>query len=753
MKIIKKFFPYFFFLLFSFLLNWVYFRGLKVGEFIFSGDQLLRLSYDEAFANSFFLRKMDHFGVFNSWQQIVQFWDSVYYLIVYKLGFSLLQIEFLSFFVALFISFSLSYLGFQKLTKLFKFKQSIWVIIVVTIWYCINPYTLVMWHGGVYNIGLALTYSLAPLILYYFDLAVFSDTKLKNKIICALLMFLASFTFWLFAVTVFFLGWYYLLCILLKRESFKKSIKQILILVLIFIPLSSLVIFTIIHEYLNNSADLNSGFVPTFGNQQGGMWYAFLMLFSWGIYTVWTPRTLYPFGDYLLSSSYKTVTIGIYLMILVGVILFYLDQQGRANNLLKNLRLFIGSKKNNFLLIFILLLLISIFFTKGAQPPLGNLFLFFYNYVPFFSVFRSADHRFGFAVVLSVAILLLYVSKKYKTYFFCLVLFLLTIFQSYPMFFGSAVRGENVKNKYYDRITHITLDYQGIADYLNFQNEQISYVLSIPSVEYGRYKLIDKENLIGQDLLPKIINKPFVYLSVSTGMDTDSAQELYKVVKNHDFESLKKFPIEYILLRKDITCVECLVLDENELNTNLQEVYKNNTFTLFKTDNQANLVSGANLDFQMINPVQFKVDLKNVKQNTPLILALSFNQNWKLYLNKTSQKINCNTNLIKRENINECKDNQSFFIGDELQYLFDKPLFKGSHVRANGFSNLWNIDTNYIKDNFDSSYYSINKDGTLNLSLTIYYAPQSHYYLYACISIFMTVALLMVLFFKRKKNN
>jgi len=85
--------------------------------------------------------------------------------------------------------------------------------------------------------------------------------------------------------------------------------------------------------------------------------------------------------------------------------------------------------------------------------------------------------------------------------------------------------------------------------------------------------------------------------------------------------------------------------------------------------------------------------------------------------------------------------------------LFDKPLFKGSHVRANGFSNLWNIDTNYIKDNFDSSYYSINKDGTLNLSLTIYYAPQSHYYLYACISIFMTVALLMVLFFKRKKNN
>jgi len=123
-------------------------------------------------------------------------------------------------------------------------------------------------------------------------------------------------------------------------------------------------------------------------------------------------------------------------------------------------------------------------------------------------------------------------------------------------------------------------------------------------------------------------------------------------------------------------------------------------------------------------------------------------------LNKTSQKINCNTNLIKRENINECKDNQRFFIGDELQYLFDKPLFKGSHVRANGFSNLWIVNPDYIKENFSSDFYTKNADGSLNLSFTIYYSSQSVYYFYFIMSIVFSVFYLGITYYLTfKKNN
>src|SRR3989344_3346571 len=100
MKSLKKIFVFIVFLLFSLLLIYIYFRGLKSGEFIFSGDQNLRLSGFEEFSNSFFLRKMDNFGVFNSWQQIAQFWDSIYYTLVFKSNLLFIQIEKLSFFIA-----------------------------------------------------------------------------------------------------------------------------------------------------------------------------------------------------------------------------------------------------------------------------------------------------------------------------------------------------------------------------------------------------------------------------------------------------------------------------------------------------------------------------------------------------------------------------------------------------------------------------------------------------------------------------
>ncbi len=732
MNKLKQFIPFIFFFLVTVILIFVYFYNLKTGELIFSGDQLLRFSYYESFANSFFLRKMDNFGVFNSWQQIVQFWDSIYYIIAFKIGLPLVQIEQISFFISLFLSFILTYTGFKKLSLLFKIRQENIILIVLTLWYCINPYTLVMWHGGIYNIGFAITYSLTPLVLYFFDLAVFSNTTIKNKIICAILMFLSSFVFWLFAVVVFVLINYYLLSVFIKKQTFKNPLKHLLILILIFIPLSSFVIFTILHEFLNNANDLNSAFIPTFGNQQGGMWYAMLMLFSWGIYTVWTPRVLFPFGDYFLSSAYKTVTLAIYIMILSGVVAFFIEQHRKEITMLKNIHFFIKDKRNNFLFLFILLLIISIFFAKGSQPPWGGVFLFFYNYVPFFSVFRSADHRFGFAIIICVAVLLLIVSNRYKRYFFFFILLIISIAQSYPMYFGSAVRGENknVKGTYYDRIIRITPEYQQIADYINKQDKKLGYILPLPSIEYGDYILDIKgnEHHLGQDLLPKIINMPFVYPSVSTGMNTNSAKLLYKAVSDSNFLELQKFPIRYIILRNDISCSDCIFISPKTFALNrLNPVFQNQLFTVYELKDYSPVINGGKLSYQMVNPVKFEVQLANVKNNDELNLALSFNKNWNLYLNKL----------------------------DGTQSFFDKSIFKNTHQLQNAYANKWLIDTNYIKQKYTTDYYSVNKDGTINVKLAIYYQSQFWYYFYGLISlsIFLSYILFLLLMSKKKKKN
>ena len=729
MNKLKQLFPYIFFFFFSVFLIWIYFYGLKSGEFIFSGDQFLRLSFSEAYVNSFFLRKMESFGVFNSWQQIVQIWDFTYYLISYKLGLSLIQVEKTQFFIALFLSFVVSFFGFKKLCLLFKISQNNYKLIAITIWYCLNPYTLVMWHGGIYNIGFAITYALAPLVLYYFDLSVFSDTtRLKNKLICAILMFFSCFVFWLFAVVVFFLFFYYLLKVVLNKELFIKSIKHLFILGLVFIPLSSFVIFTILHEYLNNSSDINANFYASFQSQQGGMWYSFLMLFSWGIYNVWTPRSLYPFGSYFLSSAYKTVTLSIYFLILVGASLLYFDQQKSENSITKNLSIFIKSKKNRLLFIFSSLFLISIFFAKAAQPPFGGIFLFLYNHMPFFSVFRSADHRFGFAVVLSVSLLLIIASQKYKAYLFVLILLLLSVVQVYPLYFGNAVRGENIEDKYYDRITNITPEYQQVSDFLNAQKGSLSYILTIPSVEYGVYKLDfqGKEHLVGQDLLPKIINKPFVYLSASSGIDVNASKQLYQAIKEENFDELKKFPIEFIILRKDIVCMDCPVLTKDKLDESLTKLLENKLFIVYKVNDFFPFinVSKGKVSYKMLSPVMFKLKLDNITDKDELDLMLSFNKNWHIYITQ----------------------------GEQKNYLFGESVFDNTHKTTNGYANSWVINTSYIKKNTNKDNYIINKDGTINFEAVIYYQPQNWYYFYAVISMLMFSTYLIIIFSKKYKH-
>ena len=315
--------PIIIFALVAGFLNIIFFHGLNAGEFIFSGDQFFQFSAHEAFTNSFFLRKPNDLGVLNGWQFTTQFWDAVYYLGAYYFNLTPILAEKILFFLVLFLSLFLSFLGFNKSAPRLGVPTGSNSIYFVTFWYCFNPYTLELWHGGVYNLGSSLTYSLAPLIFYHFGEAIFSDTDKTKILLCALLMSIASFTFWLFAPLVFFLTLYAILRIVLQLSMWRLAAKNIALLFLTYLPLVAFILFGIMHEYFNNSGDVNAGFTPTFGNMQGGIWYQLNMLFSWGIYTVWTPRTLYPFGEYFFSKTYITGIVLLYASIVIGLMVYF----------------------------------------------------------------------------------------------------------------------------------------------------------------------------------------------------------------------------------------------------------------------------------------------------------------------------------------------------------------------------------------------------------------------------------------------
>ena len=126
--------------------------------------------------------------------------------------------------------------------------------------------------------------------------------------------------------------------------------------------------------------------------------------------------------------------------------------------------------------------------------------------------------------------------------------------------------------------------------------------------------------------------------------------------------------------------------------------------------------------FNKINITQYEVSIKNLKNNTELNFLEGFDKQYKLYLNEYSN--------VERFN----DTNFKYFTGRDLSVLVDKPVFEDSHQLAYDYANQWTIDPEYIKTNFDKSYYKENPDGSIDIELTLYFKPQSYFYLGIIIS-------------------
>jgi len=722
-------------------LTWLFSHKLSVNEFVYSGDQFFRFNAFETFISGLFIRKYEQLGVHNSWQLMSQAWDALFYGIFYLFSSNMFVAQIVQIWITLMLTLFLSYSGFSKIAKLVNTKINWLVILVITLWYSINPYAVSLWHGGAFNIGLSLTYSLAPLIIYLFHKSIFDKSSIRTTMICALLMFLASFTFWLFAPLVLLLIFYFFINLLLNRCEFKNYIFRLIKLLAIYLPLASFVIYNITFEYFHSAGNNNSVFTPTFGNELGGLWYQILMLFSWGIYNVWTPRAMYPFYKFYFSIQYIASTLSLYGLILLGLLRKYLTPYFKWLFLFFKQKIQLPKFKieniDKLIGVFVLLLLGSLFLAKAAQPPFGEIFVFLYSHVPFFSVFRTADIRFGFIVVLSVAILLLLISRQFNKYLFILILLAVIGTQNIYFLSGDAWYGQNIENKFYDRIVHIPSDYREISKAID-ATKSFSYVLPFPSYEYGNYQLGKNDIFTGQDLLSKITIRPFMYLSLSSGVYSKTYQKLDQAVMHKDYKTLSSFPIRYYLLRYDLVCPTCNVLTAQDLDKNFKKVKSNSTFTLYENNQATPLInSNVPLDFTVINPVTYSVSLKNVSLSTSIYFLMSFNKEWKIYADNNS--VSC-----RKVDISQCQPSYNLFSGKELGYLFKKPIFEKSHQEYNGYANEWTISSEDIRKTLPASDYTTNADGTVNIDLVIFYAPQSWFYVALIISL---IAIIIVLGF------
>jgi hypothetical protein len=148
-------------------------------------------------------------------------------------------------------------------------------------------------------------------------------------------------------------------------------------------------------------------------------------------------------------------------------------------------------KKTNLhmLLIHILILmLVTVFFLKGASPPFGGIYLFLFEHVPFFNIFKTPAEKFGLLYTFLLSLLIVFTllatknSRYYKTG--------ITIFTVYLLFcMGPLLMGDNIISDTSMKNGSITISrkynenpwHKSFKKYIN--NEKLEYkVLSLPGV-------------------------------------------------------------------------------------------------------------------------------------------------------------------------------------------------------------------------------------------------------------------------------
>jgi len=129
-----------------------------------------------------------------------------------------------------------------------------------------------------------------------------------------------------------------------------------------------------------------------------------------------------------------------------------------------------------------------------------------------------------------------------------------------------------------------------------------------------------------------------------------------------------------------------------------------------------NITARPTIVFQEINPTKYQVEVQNATGPFFLIFSESYTSNWKAYAGASGTLGTIIANYTKMQ-VEEAKSSSSFSPTD-LSYLVQQPLSEKDHYVVNGYANAWYIDPAAIGKNNNGSF-----------QVTLYFKPQSYYYM------------------------
>ena len=411
-------------------------------------------------------------------------------------------------------------------------------------------------------------------------------------------------------------------------------------------------------------------------------------------------------------------------------------------------------EKNKFIFFFIAFLAALYFFTINVGV-LKNIFLFLGN-IPGFSVFRNFIDKFSLGYIFIYAIFLtqcLFVIKKFFRFYslFLALVILVVIINFIPV--------KQVINRPVWRTNNIYQTVHFPDEYLSFAREtgnklpKTENVIGFPQ-NIASYAIITEEN--GKNAY--VGTSPFKFL---TGVNDLSGTASYpssisnlvvESVTKRDYNKLlnvlEQVNVGYVMVTKNIPKEvkksylfdhDYLKFQDDELIRSIsdRELVQSDSgkYVIYKLKNSPEVIdSTGNVSYEKISPVKYKVTIKNLNQQEFLYFHETYNSGWKIFSGDKTYENTMSSN-----------------IGDIL-YLFKKPIFDESHRPIKVYGNEWIISEDEVKSKLQNSYFVENKNGDIDIVLTLYFLPQVYFYLGVMLSVFFLI-FTFVLIKKIKKNK
>lgn len=586
------------------------------------------------------------------------------------------------------------------------------------------------------------------LILFYFLNKFIYLEKWKIWLLIASLFSIFAFNLFPFFLAFHIFIFFYIIYQILIR---KISIKKVIILYLFYWLITFFAWFNILYlywtlDFSNTDAVKYWSDLKTYVSSNNHLDNLFKWIFQviWWSTLWWDSLTqTFPYQLYFKNWFYSFF---LFFPIIIFLILLFISKfKNKINKSLPYL--------------FILFFLLAIFISKWNNEPFWNIFIDLLNKYELLNIYRSPANKlmpiFFTFFTFSLFIFFIFIKNNYKKYFWILfilyyIIFLIPIFITW----------------FYSKYSFFDLpnDYKNFKEYLNDYEWRVlilperdywkkyNFWAYVNSINYFNIKnstfdiwqtLLSNNNVWLSKNLLNTVN--FFNINDNNFNSGDIYQRWYQI--NNEIEidiklanqKLEESKIDFIIYDNNLiwTFNEKNISEKeksyyNYLLKNItdfkyeksiwnldiyKKIWKLNWNNIFNFDKKFN--------FFKISPVKYNLIFFNILDKNNFYSNNSFDKWWKLYLK-----------------------NQ--------QGLFKKPLFEDTHHLVYDYANWWTIskdeiikyvDENYSKelkkegypktlDNWqiDYKYYKLNPDGSIDVELTLYFKPQSYFYLWLIIS-------------------